>query len=45
MKVFTALVLGLAATMCSATTPEGKKWLAENLKKDGVQATDSGLRK
>lgn len=28
----------------SATTPEGKAWLASNLEKEGVKATDSGLQ-
>ena len=43
MKLFTAVMLaGLA--LVSATTPEGKAWLAANLEKEGVQATASGLQ-
>ena len=43
MKLF-ALTLLVALGLASATTPEGKAWLAANLEKDGVSATDSGLQ-
>ena len=43
MKLF-ALTLLIALGLASATTPEGKAWLASNLEKEGVKATDSGLQ-
>ena len=38
------VALRIALGLASATTPEGKAWLASNLEKEGVKATDSGLQ-